>query len=294
MGFRTVVVKSRSKLETRLNYLVVRGEEERKIFLQEINTLIVQSTAVSLTAALINELTKRNIKVIFCDEKNNPSSELIPYYGSRSTVKKYREQFCWSEEMKQIVWQVIVKRKIKLQSEVLSKYCFEEQANILNGYCDEVCVNDETNREGHAAKVYFNCLLGDKGSRRRESFLNGCLNYGYAVVLAEVNRTIAAAGYLTQIGIWHVNEFNEFNLGCDLMEIFRPYVDRTALSLQEDDEGFKKKMIGTLSLKTIIDGQTTTLDNAIRIFVMSFFRAMSEEDASLLILPQEVLFEDEL
>ncbi len=71
MGFRTVIIKSRSKLETRLNYMIIRGEGERKIFLDEINTLIIESTAVSLTAALINELIKNNVKVIFCDEKYN-------------------------------------------------------------------------------------------------------------------------------------------------------------------------------------------------------------------------------
>ena len=72
MGFRIVVINSRCKLETRLNYLVVRGESEKKIFINEINTLIVQSTAVSLTVALLSVLVENNIKVIFCDEKCNP------------------------------------------------------------------------------------------------------------------------------------------------------------------------------------------------------------------------------
>ena len=75
MGFRTVIVNSRSKLEFRLNYLVIRGEKEKRIFINEINTLIVQSTAVSLTAALLCELVKSKVKVIFCDEKNNPKAE---------------------------------------------------------------------------------------------------------------------------------------------------------------------------------------------------------------------------
>ena len=79
MGFRTVIVNSRCKLEFRLNYLVIRGEREKRIFINEINTLIVQSTAVSLTAALLCELTRNNVKVIFCDEKNNPQTELVAY-----------------------------------------------------------------------------------------------------------------------------------------------------------------------------------------------------------------------
>ena len=72
MGFRTVVIKSRSKLDLRLNYLICRGEKEIKVFIPEISTLIVESTAVSLTAALISELTKNKVKIIFCDEKHNP------------------------------------------------------------------------------------------------------------------------------------------------------------------------------------------------------------------------------
>ena len=72
MGFRVVVIKSRCKLEFRLDRLIIRGEQERHVFIGEINTLIVQSTAVSLTAALLCELMRRNIKVIFCDEKCNP------------------------------------------------------------------------------------------------------------------------------------------------------------------------------------------------------------------------------
>lgn len=77
MGFRIVVVNSRCKLETRLNYLVVRGESEKKIYIHEINTLIVQSTAVSLTAALLSVLIENRVKVIFCDEKCSPQAELI-------------------------------------------------------------------------------------------------------------------------------------------------------------------------------------------------------------------------
>lgn len=68
MGFRTVIVNSRAKLEFRLNFMIVRGENEKRVFIDEINTLIVQSTAVSLTAALLSELIRSGVKVIFCDE----------------------------------------------------------------------------------------------------------------------------------------------------------------------------------------------------------------------------------
>lgn len=288
MGFRTVVIKNRAKLEVRLNSLIVRGEQERKVFLDEINTLIVQSTAVSLTASLLCELMKKNIKVIFCDEKHNPQSELLPYYGAHNTSKRYKEQFSWGSEIKGRIWKEIVKRKVEVQAAHLADVGFEEQAALLRSYLLDVKDGDTTNREGHAAKVYFNCLLGMGNSRKGGGFLNGCLNYGYAVLLSAFNREITASGYLTQIGIWHDNEFNQFNLACDLMEPFRVVVDRTAATLEEGDKEFKKKMANILNYKTLIDGKNTTFDLAIRQFTRSVFHALEKNDEKLLIFPEKI------
>ena len=277
----------------RLNSLIVRGEQEKKVFLDEINTLIVQSTAVSLTASLLCELIKRNIKVIFCDEKHNPQSELLPYYGAHNTSKRYKEQIAWKGEIKARVWRQIIKKKIEGQAQHLFELDFFEQADLLRSYLYEVQENDVSNREGHAAKVYFNCLLGIGNSRKTGGFFNGCLNYGYAVLISAFNREIVSSGYLTQLGIWHDNEFNEFNLACDLMEPFRVVVDRTAMSIEEGDKEFKKKMVNILNYKTLIDGKNTTLDLAIRHFTKSVFRALEERDESLLIFPEKIT-QDEL
>lgn len=293
MGFRTVIIKNRAKLEVRLNSLIVRGEQEKKVFLEEINTLIVQSTAVSLTASLLSELMKRNIKVIFCDEKHNPQAELLPYYGAHNTSKRYKEQIAWKDEIKGRVWREIIKKKIEGQAQHLWDSGFLEQADLLRSYLGEVREHDESNREGHAAKVYFNCLLGIGNSRKSGGFLNGCLNYGYAVLLSAFNREIVACGYLTQLGIWHDNEFNEFNLACDLMEPFRVVVDRTAMRLAEGDKEFKKKMANVLNYQTLMDGKNTTLDLAIRQYIRSVFRSLEEEDERLLIFPDNII-QDEL
>ena len=289
MGFRTVIIKNRAKLEVRLNSLIVRGEQEKKVFLDEINTLIVQSTAVSLTASLLCELTKRNIKVIFCDERHNPHSELLPYYGAHNTSKRYKQQIVWSNEIKAKVWREIIKKKIEGQAQHLFEMGFVEQSNLLRSYLVEVQDNDISNREGHGAKVYFNCLLGMGNSRKAVGFLNGCLNYGYSVLLSAFNREIVASGYLTQLGIWHDNEFNEFNLACDLMEPFRVVVDRAAVNLEEGDKEFKKKVANVLNYKTLIDGKYTTLDLAIRQYTRSVFRALEEQKENLLIFPEKII-----
>ena len=293
MGFRIVVIKNRAKLEARLNSLIVRGEQEKKVFIDEINTIIIQSTAVSLTASLLCELMKRNIKVIFCDEKHNPQSELLPYYGAHNTSKRYKEQIAWANEIKAKLWRIIIKKKIDGQAQHLFDLGYFEQGDLLRSYLCEIQDNDLSNREGHAAKVYFNCLLGSGNSRKSGGFLNGCLNYGYAVLLSAFNREIVSSGYLTQLGIWHDNEFNEFNLACDLMEPFRVIVDRTAMKIAEGDKEFKKKMANILNYKTIIEGKNTTLDLAIRQFTKSVFHALEEQNENLLIFPDNIT-QDEL
>lgn len=90
MSWRTVVISNSAKLDYRMGYMIVRQSEIVKIHLSEIALLLIESTAVSLTSALLAELTKKKIKIIFCDEKRNPSSELIPFYGSHDTSAKVR------------------------------------------------------------------------------------------------------------------------------------------------------------------------------------------------------------
>ena len=88
MGFRTIVINSRCKLELKLNYLVCKGDETKRVFIDEISTLIIHSTAVVITTALLSELVKKNVKVIICDEKHNPLAEFLPYYGSYNNSLK--------------------------------------------------------------------------------------------------------------------------------------------------------------------------------------------------------------
>lgn len=286
MGFRTVVVNSRSKLECRLNFLIVRGETEKRIYINEINTLIVQSTAVSLTAALLSELVNNNVKVIFCDEKYNPTAELIPYYGAHNCSKRIKTQINWTKQAKGRVWKALIERKILNQSEFLLKNGFTAEAEMLKAYALEVTEGDETNREGHAAKVYFNCVLPSGVTRRDQSFINGCLNYGYAVLLSAINREIVAFGYVTQLGIWHDNEFNCFNLGSDLIEPLRIIVDKTAFGIDDGDKDFKRKMANILNYEAVSEGKNTTLDVAIRKYVKSVLDALEENDCSLIAFPE--------
>ncbi len=283
MSWRIVVVNTRAKLDLQMNYLVIRKEEITKIFLGEIGIIIIENTAVSLTAALLAELVKRKIKVIFCDEKRNPSSELLPYYGSHDCSLKIRNQIKWDKEVCDLVWTLIVEDKIKKQRDLLKVKNYSEH-ELLDRYLDELELFDTSNREGHAAKVYFNALFGLDFSRSGDNSINAALNYGYAIILSAFNREIVANGYLTQIGIFHNNIFNPFNLSSDLMEPYRPLIDSCVynLKLTSFENKTKLQLIQVLTEKVKIMGKTHSVDNAIKIYVKSVFDAIEYEDANLL------------
>ena len=280
MAFRTVVVDTHSKLEYSLSYLVFRTPDvTKKILLDEIHTIIVSSTAVSLTTSLLNELVKRKIKIIFCDEKHNPSSELVPIYGNHNSSKRIKEQINWKSEACDFLWKCIIQRKIKNQANFLFERGQLKFSNMLESFSTEVEMGDATNREGHAAKVYFNHAFFDGFTRDKDCFINACLDYGYTILLSEFNRAISAAGYLTQLGIHHKNEFNDFNLSCDFIEPFRFLVDRKAFSLQEGCD-FKTVMIELLGSNVTQLGKSQSLTNAINIYCNSLFTALSNGDFS--------------
>lgn len=126
MSWRIIVISSNAKLDYQLGFLIVRKDTIKKIYLNEISILILESTAISLTASLVSELLKRKIKIIFCDEKRNPCGEVVPYYGSHDTSIKVKTQIKWDEKVKKTVWTQIVKEKIKKQREFLQEIGKEE------------------------------------------------------------------------------------------------------------------------------------------------------------------------
>jgi len=131
---------------------------------------------VSITAYLLCELVKNKIKVVFCDERRNPVSELIPYYGCHNSSKRVMNQILWDDYYKKAVWTAIVRQKIKNQALLLKALGKPEYAK-LEGYIEELEFFDVTNREGHAAKVYLNSLFGKDFCREDPNDINAALNY---------------------------------------------------------------------------------------------------------------------
>lgn len=281
MSWRTVVISKTAKLDYKMGYLVVRGKETKQIHLNEIAVLIVETTAVSLTAYLLSELAKHKIKVIFCDEKRYPSTELVSYYGSHDTSAKIRQQITWREDIKKAVWTEIVREKISNQANLLERYKRQE-ASMLRSYIQELEFADATNREGHAAKVYFNALFGKDFTRTEDSPINAALNYGYTLLVSDFSREIVSNGYLTQLGLFHDNMFNQFNLASDLMEPFRPLVDDLVLELRperfEVDE--KRCVLSLLEQEVVIGARRENLLNAIKIYTKSVFNAINNNEVS--------------
>ena len=283
MSWRIIVISKRAKLDLQLGKMVVRSDEITKIVLSEISTIIIESTAVSITASLISELAKRKIKVIFCDEKRNPSCELVNYYGSHDTSNKIRKQIAWKQQTKEAIWTEIVTDKIRKQKDLLELLRRKESA-LLDTYLKEITWNDGTNREGHAAKVYFNSLFGLDFTRTEDSLINAALNYGYSVLMSAFAREIVASGYLTQLGIFHDNMFNDFNLGSDLVEPLRMIVDEYVYTHQPEEFGHNEKMalLDLLNQEVWIDGRRQVLNNAIKIYCKSVFEALKQEDAQII------------
>ena len=283
MRWRTIVISKNAKLDYQMGYMVVRGAETTKLHMNEIGTVIVESTAVSMTAYLLSELVKHKVKVIFCDEKRNPSSELLPYYGSHDTSAKIRKQCEWSEDDKASVWTEIVSEKIRMQARVLEVYGRPE-AHMLYEYVEQMEYGDATNREGHAAKVYFNALFGKEFTRTEENPTNAALNYGYSLILSTFNREVVANGYITQIGLFHDNMFNQFNLASDLMEPFRPIVDDMVMELEPQTFEVEEKrfMLDIFNKELYIAGRLEYLPNAIKVYCRSVFDALNDKDVSLI------------
>lgn len=272
MAFRTIVISNRCKLEYSLNYLICRKENETtRILMDEIKIIIVNSTQVVITSNLIAECLNKKIKVIFTDDKHNPSGEIVGYYNNYYSYRKIKEQIAFDLETKNILWKYIVQRKIYNQAINLKYYNKIDAFEKLICYYKNVENGDVSNREGHSAKVYFNALFGKDFSRDANIFINRALNYGYSIILSTINREIKALGYLTELGIHHIGESNQFNLSCDFIEPIRPLIDSLIIKNEVNEENYKSKYIDLLAKTVKYNGLEIVLDNAIHLYIEDMF-----------------------
>lgn len=276
MSFRTIVISKESRISYKNRFLVVKQNlEEKLIHLTEIDTIIVDSISVSILDYLLKELADNKINIVFCDEKHNPFGELIPFYSRHNSSKKLKFQIEWTSKQKNELWTKIVKNKITNQMLLLEKIKNDNYTLLLH-YIEEIKIGDKTNREGHAAKVYFNCLFGKKFSRDMDNSINAALNYGYAILLSTINKEIINNGYLTQLGIHHKNEFNEFNLTCDLMEPFRIIIDNFVYfnQLRKFDKDYKMDLVNLFNQTYKYQNKKYTLKDIIKMYTKNIFNVL--------------------
>ena len=280
-----MIVDSPCKISVGGNYLILRSDEVRKIHLSEVYYLMIACPAVNITGMALCELNRQKIKVVFCDEKRNPYGELTGYYGCCNCSKKLKMQAAWSRDTASAVNTAIIAQKIENQALLLRKYGFDDRAEMLEEYVAEIELDDVGNREGHAAKVYFNTLFGKEFNRDKDCFVNAALNYGYSIVLSDINRAVVACGRSTQIGINHRNEFNEFNFSCDLIEPLRVIVDEYVFNqgAREFDKDYKFALVGLLNKRGKLDREYS-LHDAIGVYVKNVTDSLDKSRSDTLLL----------
>lgn len=278
-GFRSVVIESPCKLSYKGGYMVVRKEDDTaKVHLSEFHTLVLHTNQAYISAYLMSELAKSKISLVVSDERHDPVGQYLPLYGAHNTSARIDEQLEWGPVAKKQVWQRIVRDKILHQSHVLGARAREEDAVMLEKVAAEVRSGDSTHREAHAAHLYFRSLFGPDFSRDGDGSINGALNYGYALLLSSVNREIVSRGYLTQEGICHHNDFNQFNLSCDFMEPFRPIVDRVVFDNVGDEftKDDKLLLVDMLNQTIPYRGGSYRVASVISLYVKDCLDALSK------------------
>ena len=182
---------------------------------------------------------------------------MVNLYGIDVSTNKNIKHFAWNQNYHEAFWTEIVTEKIRKQKELL-ELLGKEESGLLGSYLREIAWNDGTNREGHAAKVYFNALFGLDFTRTEDNVINSALNYGYSIILSAFTR--------------------------DLMEPFRVLVDRQVLTmpLEEFEHEEKMQFVNILNQEVQIDGKVQYVNNAIKIYCKSIFDALNEDDSALI------------
>lgn len=278
MGWRSVIIDSPSKISFKNNYLLVIGSEEYMIHISEIDLLMITTTQATITTYALNELNKNKVRTVLCDEKRNPYGEIIGYYGCHNASKKVLLQTNWKDFGKLEMFTEIIRRKILNQAKLL-KICDKiAESNMLVSYADELKLGDPTNREGFAAKVYFNALFGKDFNRNEFNDINAALDYGYTILLSAINRSVINCGCITQLGLKHCNEYNYFNLSCDIIEPFRVIVDEFVYENMGRilDKEYKFELVNLLN-KQVSMGDSMSLAMAIRQVTTNIISHMNTE-----------------
>ena len=203
--YRIIYIKESEKLSLKLDNLIIENNsDEYKLPIEDIDTLMLENNKCLLTTKLICKLMEYKVNFMVCDDKMMPMGIMLPYQQHSRGTKVILNQINWSNQIKDFIWDTIVENKIKNQRKVLEIFNKDKEViNKLKDYENLIDNGDSTNREGHAAKIYFGALFGKNFTRFNDDAINGAMNYGYTILRANICRIIVAAGLIPNIGIHH-------------------------------------------------------------------------------------------
>ena len=243
------------------------GKPGTSIPIEDIGIVVLDCPQITLSHALIAALGDQNTAIISCDAKHLPYGLMLPMFSHHAFTEKMYQQLESSLPLKKNLWQQTIVAKISNQAAMLRSVGVPD--GKMQYYLKLVKSGDPQNVEGRAAAWYWEHLFGEKSGftrDRNEDGINAMLNYGYAVLLAIVARGLVASGMLPALGIHHRNKYNPWCLASDIMEPYRPYVDRVVLSaldeFPETDEltpAIKKHLLQIPAMDIIIDGKESPL-----------------------------------
>lgn len=258
------------------NLIIEKSNGDVWIPLKDISIIVIDNLKVTLTGRILCSLAEYNVAVVICNQKHLPIGMYSSYDNHSRISKTIGYQVNKKDEYYDKLWEGIVKIKIENQGKVLIKLNKSRDiVNNLQKFASDIITGDRTNREAHAAKIYFNELMGVSFSRGNEDILlNSGLDYGYSIIRSYIAKTCISYGLNTQIGIHHHNEYNRFNLVDDLIEPFRPVVDYFSYTILEGEEYFKsehrRKLVNILNHRIKYQDNTMYLSNVINSYVSQY------------------------
>ena len=201
--------------------------------IEDLGCVILENQMINVTLPLLNELVKNNVAVVLCDDKFMPTAMLQSLDANATQAETLKYQLEVSEPIKKQVWKQIIEAKIKNQAAMLNSV--GRNGDVLKPFYMNVKSGDSDNREGVAAKIYWNELFGNNFKRERDGGSpNILLNYGYSILRAATARALLGSGLMPNFGVFHKSRYNAFPLADDVMEPYRPYVDEIVYALYKD------------------------------------------------------------
>ena len=232
---RTLYFGTPAYLKTKDDQLVFESADSgelKTLPIEDIGVLILDHQQITITQALIAKLLANNVALITCDNTHHPTGLLLNLDGHSLQSAKFQAQVEASMPLKKQLWQQTISAKINNQASML------ENVNItvkkLRNWANEVKSGDSGNHEAMAAAYYWKNLFPIFPEFKRDRFgeaPNNLLNYGYAILRAVVARNIVASGMLPTLGIFHKNQYNAYCLADDIMEPYRPFVDKVVWNI---------------------------------------------------------------